>query len=85
VEAVTNVARHAGVSAATVRFIVTDPTRLQIAIEDEGRSTQPWQPGIGLASMKERVEQIGGTLTIRSGPHGTCVTADLPLTIPPAT
>jgi signal transduction histidine kinase len=32
--------------------------------------------------MRERVEQIGGTLTIHTGPDGTVITADLPLDVP---
>ena len=42
--------------------------------------------GIGLRNMRERMEGLGGQLTIRSGPGGTCVTATLskPATVPTA-
>ena len=77
-EAVTNVARHAGVGAAWLEFTVVDGV-LRITVADEGESHEPWRPGVGLASMRERVERIGGTLSLHSGPEGATVTADLPL------
>jgi signal transduction histidine kinase len=35
--------------------------------------------GHGLATMRERAEELGGTFEIRSGDAGTSVTATLPL------
>jgi signal transduction histidine kinase len=35
--------------------------------------------GVGLASMRERVEQLGGRLEIRSGVGRTVITATLPV------
>jgi signal transduction histidine kinase len=84
VEAVTNVARHARVSAATVEFSVHEGPTLRVVICDRGRSGNPWRPGVGLASMRERVEQIGGELTVRNGDLGATITAHLPLTLPAA-
>jgi signal transduction histidine kinase len=41
-----------------------------------------WAKGLGLGSMKERLEGIGGFLEIRSGPgHGTRVEATVPLAV----
>jgi signal transduction histidine kinase len=80
-EAVTNVARHAGVDAARLEFAVSEGL-LRITVADDGASREPWRPGVGLASMRDRVEQIGGTLVLISGPDGATVTADLPLEIP---
>jgi len=34
--------------------------------------------GIGLAGMRERLAELGGTLKVESGPPGTCITATLP-------
>lgn len=84
VEAVTNVARHSGVAAALVTFTVTPGQALSLTVEDHGRSPEPWRPGVGLKSMRERVEQIGGTLDARAGQDGGRVTANLPLSITPA-
>jgi signal transduction histidine kinase len=82
-EAVTNVARHAGVSKTTVR-IRAKAELLVLQVEDRGRgfdqSEVPAGPrSIGLSGMRERVELIGGLLTIESRPGaGTLVTAELP-------
>ncbi|MGW4825766.1 sensor histidine kinase [Streptomyces sp. NPDC004227] len=82
VEAVTNIARHAAVTAATLTLDLRGTTHLRVTVADSGRCTEPWTPGVGIQSMHERVEQIGGTLTVRTTPEGATITAELPLTIP---
>jgi signal transduction histidine kinase len=85
VEAVTNVARHAGVAAASVDLTLcaTPASRvLRVEVRDRGRTAGGWVEGIGIASMRERVEQIGGAFALRAGVDGATVTADLPLEIP---
>jgi signal transduction histidine kinase len=79
VEAVTNVARHAGVDRAQVTFALVEAGRLLVRVTDAGSSAEPWRPGVGLAAMRERVEGVGGVLTVTSGPDGGVVTASLPL------
>jgi signal transduction histidine kinase len=83
VEAVTNVARHAGVAAATVDLVLLGDRALRVAVHDGGPASGPWVPGIGLTSMRERVEQIGGSLTVDSGEEGSTVTAEIPLDVAP--
>jgi hypothetical protein len=54
---------------------------LRIDVTDDG-SGMPLHanPGVGLSSMRERAEELGGTLEIRStGSKGTQITALLPL------
>ena len=77
VEALTNVARHSDSPSAAVRL---EPTAdgLRIEVTDRGRSDE-WHPGVGLSSMRERAEELGGTLIAGSGPDGGQVTAVLPL------
>ena len=56
--------------------------RLDIIDNGRGfaRETPAWKPGLGLASMEERVRLLGGSLTVASTPSvGTRVTATLPL------
>jgi signal transduction histidine kinase len=79
VEAVTNVARHAAVDRAVVTFSLVGGTHLRVRVADAGVSARPWRHGVGLATMRERVEGVGGVLTVASGPDGAVVTADLPL------
>ena len=79
-EALTNVARHAAAARAQLAFDVDDDV-LTLTISDDGRGIQTGtQPGLGLASMRHRAEEIGGSLVIDSNGAGTVVTARLPLT-----
>ncbi|PWK78628.1 histidine kinase [Lentzea atacamensis] len=77
VEALTNIARHSDSPLATVR-LVTGEGWLEVEIADRGRSDD-WHPGVGLSSMRERAEELGGTLVAGPGPEGGRVTARLPL------
>ncbi|MCW2749095.1 MAG: hypothetical protein JWR83_205 [Aeromicrobium sp.] len=82
VEALTNVARHATATAADVELGV-DGGALWLSVQDNGRVADAWQPGVGMSSMRERVEQVGGTLTAAPGGEGGRVDAVIPLS--PAT
>ncbi|MEU8356136.1 sensor histidine kinase [Nonomuraea sp. NPDC048882] len=80
-EALTNVSRHAGGAAASVR-IDYGGTELVVQVEDDGaaRSDAPPVPGVGLVGMRERVTALGGRL--RAEPRaegGFTVRAELPL------
>jgi signal transduction histidine kinase len=78
-EALTNVLRHAHAHSCRVRFLVEDT--LQIEVSDDGTGfEEAHQAGVGLTSMRERAEELGGTFTIRqTAPCGTQITACLPL------
>jgi PAS domain S-box-containing protein len=81
-EALTNVARHAGVSTARL-WVRRDEAELCVIVEDEGRgiaATSPARATTGLDGMSERAALVGGRLIIdvpEAG--GTRVTAILPL------
>jgi signal transduction histidine kinase len=83
-EALTNVARHAGVAEVAVRVWRTGDT-LGLQVEDRGRGFDPEAVlgaprSSGLAGMRERVELLSGRLTIESRPAGgTLITAELPV------
>jgi two-component system NarL family sensor kinase len=78
-EALTNVARHAASPTARVRLTLTGDDVLLVEVGDAGSSAAPWVPGVGLQSMRERVEQLGGALTLRADGTGGLVRATLPL------
>ncbi|GAA4722633.1 sensor histidine kinase [Phytohabitans rumicis] len=82
VEALTNVARHSGVAEASASFTLADGPVLRVTVQDRGHSVSAWTPGIGIASMRERVEQVGGTLRIHAGTHGATVSAEIPIHLP---
>lgn len=78
-EALANVAHHAGASACTVALAV-DGEFLTIDIHDDGHGFHPAvPPGVGLHSMRERAEELGGALQVASNGQGTRVQARLPL------
>ncbi len=76
-EALTNVARHSTSGSASVR-LAPAADGLHLEVTDRGRSG-PWRPGVGLASMRERAAELGGTLEAGPGPGGGRVAALLPM------
>lgn len=88
-EALMNVYRHSGSHRAVVR-VQRDAGNLEVEVQDfgrgipagvlEGRQDGEAQPGVGLQGMRCRVEQLGGSLEIRSDDEGTLVRAVLPST-----
>ena len=79
VEALTNAARHAGTVHVTASLRVMDDS-LRLEVDDHGGpSATAWTPGVGLASMRERATELGGTLTAGPTADGGRVSAALPL------
>ncbi|MFN2589726.1 MAG: sensor histidine kinase [Actinomycetota bacterium] len=85
-QALTNIETHAGATSVTVRARRTR-RRLDIEVADDGRGFDPQgMPAlarhghVGLASMRERAELCGGTLSIWSRPGaGTRIRVRFPL------
>jgi NarL family two-component system sensor histidine kinase LiaS len=69
-EALNNVIKHANATTVTVQLDGSDDTQFCLTIQDDGIgfAPKPDKPdaGLGLRSMRERAQQIGGDLTIRS-------------------
>ncbi|GAA3546033.1 sensor histidine kinase [Nocardioides daeguensis] len=82
-EALTNVARHAGAHGARL-LVETAGDTLVLEVADDGRGIPVDRAaGVGLASLRERAAELGGTTTISSPPGGgTVVRARLPLRSP---
>ncbi len=87
-EAVTNVVRHAGAKSCRVAIGLRDHVVVADVCDDgggflvaeAGRPAVSGRPcGHGLTSMRERAEELGGSLQIRTDGGGTRVTATLPL------
>jgi signal transduction histidine kinase len=78
-EALTNVVHHAHGRQASVHLWCAD--MLNIEIEDDGAGLPSHvHAGVGLTSMRERAEELGGTCRIeRRAEGGTRVVAELPL------
>jgi len=80
-EALQNVAKHAGASRAAVR-LDTAEGELEFSVTDEGAGFDAGSAGngTGLQGMADRLAAFGGGLEIRSEPgHGTTVTGRLPV------
>jgi signal transduction histidine kinase len=77
-EALANVRRHA--EARVCALVLEADRSLTITITDDGRGMPPGvHHGVGLRSMRERAEELGGTLSIdRPADGGTRVVAVLP-------
>ena len=84
-EAINNAVKHAQAQRILVN-LVFDAKRVQLIIRDDGRGFSDQVAGngrdghFGLVGMRERAEQIGGTLSIQSSYNsGTEVVADVPI------
>jgi signal transduction histidine kinase len=84
-EALQNALKHGG--ARHVALVLSGgPERLALTITDDGAGFEvktAWGRGIGLISMGERVDAIGGTLNVQSAPgQGTRLDIRVPLPAP---
>jgi signal transduction histidine kinase len=78
-EAMTNVVRHAQAHHCTVLLSVADEVEIEI-IDDGTGIPGRHQAGVGIASMRERAAELGGSFLITNRSEGgTCVSARFPL------
>lgn len=84
-EVLTNVRKHAWATAVDIRIMVRDGCA-ETVIEDDGAGFDPAllerEPGqrFGLSFMRERAEEVGGTVHVHSAPGaGTRVIISIPL------
>jgi signal transduction histidine kinase len=92
-ESLTNVHRHSGASAASVR-LKRNTDHLELEVGDNGQgipedhlrrfNAAVGSAGVGITGMRERVRELGGHLEIRSVKNGTTIRVDLPATNPSA-
>lgn len=81
-EALQNVVKHSGATAATVRLRMTR-THIRLHVADGGKGFEQASnhgTGLGLLSMRERVRSAGGQIAIRSAAGGgTHIVVNLPM------
>jgi signal transduction histidine kinase len=83
-EAVQNAAKHSGALSVSVR-LAKNGDRWHLTVRDDGTGFDPAVagadgPGTGLINMRDRLDAVGGTVTVGSPPgEGTTVTAVGPI------
>jgi PAS domain S-box-containing protein len=88
-EALTNVHRHSSASEVDIRLFV-DTEHIQLDVSDNGKGIPKNRlqgvlesgsgTGVGLAGMRERVRDLGGSMEIKSDDAGTTIIISIPLT-----
>ena len=88
-ESLTNVHRHSGASGVSVCFR-QEIEKIVLEVRDDGRGISTdrldrlreasAETGVGLAGMRERMNQLNGKLEIQSDSHGTTMRAVVPRT-----
>lgn len=85
-EALANVMKHAGASRAVVTLsymsdlVALDVIDDGVGFDPDHKPADTPESGYGLRTMRERIEQLGGSLNIDSAPgEGTTLAAELPL------
>jgi len=80
-EALTNAAKHASASSAQVR-VRPGNGALHLSVHDDGSGGADPARGTGLIGLTDRIQALGGTITIHS-PTGQGTTLDVDLPVPP--
>ena len=79
-EALTNVAKHAGASRATIS-LSSQAGRVRLVVEDDGRGIAAANDsealGWGMAVMRERAAAVGGAMRVESPGHGTRIVIEV--------
>jgi PAS domain S-box-containing protein len=83
-EALTNVARHSGAKAVSIRFACS-PSALEVAVRDNGCGFDTKAAAVvaahrlGMQGMRERAAMLGGTVSFTSNGKGTKIHVHIPV------
>ncbi|MCQ3972646.1 MAG: hypothetical protein DPW09_04265 [Anaerolineae bacterium] len=86
-EALNNVVKHAHTDEVVVKLVLTTD-RVLLLVEDQGIGfnaaiNEPGRETLGLSSMRERTEMMGGSFTVESQPgEGVRIRVEVPITAP---
>ncbi|HYA17715.1 MAG TPA: sensor histidine kinase [Bryobacteraceae bacterium] len=76
-ECLSNVIRHSGATRVEVSLRMAG-SRMELAVADNGHGMIEAGNGIGIASIRERAGELGGSATITSNQRGTTVVVSIP-------
>jgi signal transduction histidine kinase len=78
-EGITNARKHAGATSVALRLDFGEPDRVRLTVADDGRGTSTTDGGFGLVGLRERVQLVGGSLTLQTSPGaGLVLIAEVP-------
>lgn len=86
-ECLTNIHRHSGSAVAKIH-VARSKEQVLVEVADSGTGISPEKqqelaisgmPGVGIAGMRERLSQLGGSMEVKSNDRGTLVTVRLPI------
>jgi signal transduction histidine kinase len=69
-EALTNVRRHAQATRTDMTLAFLSNGRVQLRVQDDGRGAAKLESGFGLTGIRERAEQLGGSVSYRTADGG---------------
>ena len=85
-ECLTNIVRHAQANQAIISLEIVQPSttgkalRLSVTDDGQGCAAEMLKSGFGLLGIRERINSLGGELTIQTQPQqGMTITASIPL------
>ncbi|MCP4695678.1 MAG: hypothetical protein GY862_02345 [Gammaproteobacteria bacterium] len=82
-ECLANVAKHARATNVRIRLREEPeqtPESISLCIQDDGKGFDPKHPGLGLIGMRERVQSLGGTFSLKTAPNeGVTVAVFIPV------
>ncbi|MEI2717400.1 MAG: ATP-binding protein [Candidatus Nanopelagicales bacterium] len=81
-EALQNVGKHAGPGVSVTVTLADDGEWLSLSVVDNGkwRGSNSQATGHGMTNMRERILDVGGSLTVGSDGGGMAVRARVPVT-----
>jgi signal transduction histidine kinase len=78
VEATANALRHSAATEVTID-LTSAASVMQIRVHDNAPETGEWTAGVGLRSMRDRAELLGGRFTALPGTDGGTVEVMIPI------
>jgi len=77
-EALNNIRRHSGSHKASLSLEVENDVCVRLTVRDHGKGGTAMADGDGLAGLRLRVEQLGGTLVLTTARPGLTLTVRMP-------
>jgi signal transduction histidine kinase len=78
-EGLTNARKYAGAANVALTLDFADPNRVRLMVADDGRGATTTEGGFGLIGLRERVQLVGGSLSLQTAPGaGLVLTVEVP-------